>query len=61
MEVVIQLMEKTKTKKGLKVEVQLIDKVYETGRKVAEGFRENMPIVFDQFLPQWNYRVVPNG
>lgn len=58
-ETVKRLIEKTKTKTGLKVVVQVIDKVYQTGRKVAENFKENMKIIFDQFLPQWNYRAVP--
>lgn len=55
------LMEKTRTSKGLRVTVNIIDKVYETGRKVAADFKENMTIKFDKFLPKWNYRVVPNG
>jgi len=25
----------------------------------AAGFKENMKIVFDKFLPKWNYRAVP--
>jgi len=37
----------------------VIDRVYETGRKVANDFKENMTIVFDQTLPQWNYTAVP--
>lgn len=53
------LIEKAKTKTGLKVVVQVSNKVYQTGRKVAENFKENMRIVFDNFLPQWNYRAVP--
>jgi len=58
-ETVKGLIEKTKTKTGLKVVVQVIDKVYKTGRKVAEDFKKNMGIIFDSFLPQWNYRAVP--
>jgi hypothetical protein len=54
-------MEKTRTSKGLRVTVNIIDKVYETGRKAAADFKENMTIKFDKFLPKWNYRVVPNG
>ncbi len=60
-QLVKELMEKTKTSKGLKVAVQVIDKVYETGRKVAEDFKDNMQIMFDDYLPQWNYRSLPNG
>lgn len=58
-ELVKELMEKTNTSTGLKAFVHIIDKVYETGRKVAADFKETMRIVFDDFLPQWNYRVIP--
>ena len=54
-----KLMEKTKTSKGLKVVVEIIEKVYQTGRKVAEDFKANMRIVFDAVLPRWNYRAIP--
>jgi hypothetical protein len=52
-------MAKAETTTGLKVEVSILGKVYATGRKCAEGFRETMKIVFDRFLPKWNYRAVP--
>ena len=39
--------------------VSVIDKIYETGKKVADGFKENMRIRFDELLPKWNYRAVP--
>jgi hypothetical protein len=35
--------------------------VYATGRKVAADFKETMRIVFDDFLPQWNYRAIPSA
>ena len=56
-----ELMEKTSTSTGLKVTVQIIDKVYALKRKVADDFKETMRIVFDDFLPQWNYTAVPWG
>ncbi len=37
----------------------LIDKVYQVGHKVVEGFKENMKIVFDDNLAKWNYTAVP--
>jgi hypothetical protein len=58
-ELVEELMEKTNTTTGLKAFVHIIDEVYETGRKVAADFKENMRIVFDDLLPQWNYRAIP--
>ena len=60
-ELVKELMEKTHTRQGLKVTVQIVDKVYQTGRKVAKGFKATMRIVFDQYLPRWNYTAVPCG
>jgi len=59
--IVKELMEKTKTSTGLKVTVELIDKVYETGRRADQHFKKNMKIVFDDFLPCWNYRAVPGN
>jgi hypothetical protein len=61
MELVRQLMEKARTSTGLEVTVDILDKVYHTGRKYAEGFKESMKIVFDETLPKWNYRAVPIG
>ena len=58
-ELVKELMEKTHTKTGLKAFVHVVDKVYQTGRKYADDFRENMRIVFDEFLPKWNYSAIP--
>jgi hypothetical protein len=37
----------------------VIDKVCQTGKKVAEDFKDTLQIVFDQFLPQWNYTAKP--
>lgn len=60
-ELVKELMEKTKTSKGLRTTVKIIDKVYQKGRKVAKDFKKNMPILFDKYLPAWNYRAVPHA
>jgi len=35
------------------------NKVYSTGRKVTENFKEKMKIVFDDYLGKWNYRAIP--
>ena len=59
-EIVKELLEKTNTAKGLKAIVQIVDKVYELKRKVADGFKDSMRIVFDELLPQWNYRAIQN-
>lgn len=54
-----RLMEKTTTRTGLGVTVDIMDQVYEVGRKCAKDFKQTMRIVFDDLLPQWNYRAVP--
>jgi hypothetical protein len=33
--------------------------IYETGRKVVEGFKKSMRIVFDKHLGKWNYVAIP--
>jgi hypothetical protein len=53
------LIETATTRTGLNVFATILDKTYQTGRKVAEGFKDNMKIVFDEFLPQWNYTAKP--
>jgi len=53
-------MAKTSTRAGLTVTVKVLEKVYETGRKCAQGFKESMKIAFDNVLPKWNYRAIPS-
>jgi transposase len=55
-----ELMEKTRTSTGLKVVVEIMETVYQTGRKVAEDFKQTMRLLFDDVLPCWNYRALPN-
>lgn len=54
-----QFMEKAKTSKGLKVTVDILTGFYATGRKCAADFLDKMRIVFDEHLPRWNYRAIP--
>ena len=60
-DLVKQLMENTVTRTGLTltVSVAVVDKVYQTGRQATDAFKEHMPILFDDYLPRWNYRAVP--
>jgi hypothetical protein len=60
-EVARQFIERAKTSMGLRVTVSVLDKVYSTGRKYAERFKENMKILFDEHLPKWNYRAIPEA
>ena len=52
-------MAKAKTRTGLSVAVNILDKIYDKGRKVVEGFKKTMRIVFDNLLPRFNYRAIP--
>ena len=58
-ETVKELMATATTRTGLNVFTTILDKSYQTGRKVTEDFKSNMKIVFDEFLPQWNYTAKP--
>lgn len=59
MELVNEVMSKTKTSTGLKVFTAIMDKTFNKGRKVTDEFKENMTIKFHDFLPQWNYSAIP--
>ena len=54
-----QCIARAKTTTGLRVTVRMLDKVYQTGRQYAADFKHNMPILFDDHLPKWNSRAVP--
>jgi hypothetical protein len=58
-ELVQELMAKTRTKTGLEVAVNILDKVYATGRQVTAQVQEQLRVLFDADLPQWNYRITP--
>lgn len=58
-EMVRDLMAKAKTQAGLKGFVSILDQEYQTGRNVTEEFKQTMAIVFDDYLPQWNYTAKP--
>jgi hypothetical protein len=56
---VVGQMRKASTTTGLKTTVNVIRRGYETGRKVAKGFKSHMTLLFDKLLPRWNYVAVP--
>jgi len=61
MEIAGQFIEQAKTSTGLRVTVDVLDKVYVTGRKCVADFKQTMKILFDAHLPNWNYRAVPES
>jgi len=56
-----QFIERTKTSTGLRVTVDILEKIYATGRQYAKDFKKTMKIVFDNHLPKWNYRALPES
>ena len=61
LETVIELMRKTTTSTGLRTTVNVIRRLYETGRNATEEMKSNLKIVFDDLLPNWNYRATPQS
>jgi hypothetical protein len=61
LDLVRDLMASTSTQQGLSVSVAILDKLFETGRKVCQRFKDNLTILFDEFLPQWNYTAIPHA
>ena len=56
---VVRHMRKAATTTGLRTTVNVIRRVYEIGRQVADEFKANIPLLFDDLLPKWNYVAIP--
>ena len=61
LETVVELMRKTTTSTGLRTTVNVIHRLYETGRNATEEIKSNLNIVFDDVRPKWNYRAMPQS
>jgi hypothetical protein len=59
LETVVELMRKATTSTGLKTTVNVIRQIYETGRNATDEIKRNLKIVYDDLLPKWNYRAIP--
>jgi len=55
----VRLMRKASTTTGLRTTVHVIRRTYDIGRRVADHFKTNMTLFFDDLLPQWNYVATP--
>jgi len=58
-ELVKELIENTRTESGLKVTANIIDKIYEKGKKACSSIYETGTIIFDAVLGQLNYKIKP--
>jgi hypothetical protein len=54
-EIARDLIARTKTVPGLRVVAEIASRMYEKGRKATAEFLAQMPMHFDDFLPQLNY------
>jgi DDE family transposase len=59
LDTVVTFMRKASTSTGLRTTVNVIRRHYETGRKATAQMKQNLRIVFDNLLPKWNYRAIP--
>ena len=61
LQIVKRVVRKTSTRTGLRTTLNVIDRLYEAQRKASQEFKQAMPILFDNFLPDWNYTALPNS
>jgi len=59
LDTVVTFMRKASTSTGLRTTVNVIRRHDETGRKATAQLKQNLRIVFDNLLPKWNYRAIP--
>ena len=59
LETVVSLMRRATTATGLTTTVNVICRAYETDRNATEEMKQNLEIVYDNLLPNWNYTAVP--
>jgi len=52
-------IETTTTKTGLVVKCNILNKSYETGKKMTQEEKDNLKIIHDDYLGHWNYKAVP--
>jgi hypothetical protein len=55
----VTLMRTASTSTGLRTTVNVMRRHDETGRNATDQMKQNLKIVFDNLLPQWNYRAIP--
>lgn len=58
-ELVKNLMQRTSTRTGLSVTVDILSRIYETGRKAVEELKSIIRLVRDEILPELNYTITP--
>ena len=54
-EMILNLIEGTRTKKGLKIKAKMDKKIYELKKKVSDEEFDKINFVRHKINPQWNY------
>ena len=60
-ETVVNLIEGTTNKKGLKIKASLDHNKYEVGIKISDKAMKSLQISPDQNFPKWNYTISPRA
>ena len=58
-EVIVKLISSTKTTKGLDVECEIDDGIYETGINISKKQMKEINVIGSQFHKEWNYTIMP--
>lgn len=61
LEIVVATLQRAKTATGLRVFATVLDQVYQLHRKASPAFLEAAPIIYDDWLPEWNYTATPTS
>ena len=56
---VVKLMRRTATSTGLRRTVNVIRRSYETVRNATEQMKQDLGIIYDDYLPRWSFRALP--
>ena len=58
-EIIVNLIENTTNRGGLKMKCGLDSKNYETGKKIRDSQMRKLKMLFHDFHPEWNYAILP--
>jgi hypothetical protein len=61
MQIVTEGLRRVWTSAGLTVTYAVVDKIYQLKRQASQRFLEAYPIQLDDYLPDWNYTVIPTN
>jgi transposase len=61
LQIVVNLIASTTTKKGLKVNAKIDESIYEKGIVVTKGELDQIEITKNEFHGEWNYTIKPNN